>query len=176
MLPTITEECSQFLQESNGFPLLKNLPVDNHGFRKVKVRKKKKQQNVLIEAFNETFNNHSNLMERSIFAHGMNSFIPVCSDEVEPFYIFPINGYKFLFAENVANTTEVYKTTLATLIENYGEKGLKIFKEVLKYQYTFDNLIEGLATNSEIIIYDIPYYYAIRYSLIENYENFITSA
>ena len=174
MLPTIEKECSEFLSASKGFPLLKNLPVDNHGFRKVKVRKKKKKQNELLNAFNETFNSHADLMERSVFSHSILSFDPANSDGLEPFYIFPIDGYKFMYAYNVSNTTEAYRETLSTLVENYGEKGIKTFKEVLRYQYSFDNLVEALTSNSEIIIYDIPYYYALRCSLVENYENFIT--
>lgn len=174
MLPTIKDECSQFLLESYGFPLLKNLPTHQDGFRKVKVRKKKKVQNELIEAFNDTFHEHNDLMQRSVFAHGMNGFDPLVDGIVEPFFIFPINGYKFLYSENVSNTTEGYKDTLSTLITNYGEEGIKTFKDVLKYQYSFDRLVDGLASNSEIIVYDIPYYYAIRYSLVESYEDFIT--
>lgn len=173
MLPTIQKKCSQFLRESQGFPLLKNLPITGEGFRKVKVRKKKNLKNEIIDAFNETFNEHSELMQRAIFAHSMSSFEPSISMDVEPFYIFPIDGYKFLYAEGVGNTTQIYKTTLNTLIENYGEKGIKTFQQVLKYQYSFEKLIEGLASNTEIIIYDIPYYYAIRYSLVENYIDFL---
>jgi hypothetical protein len=173
MLPTIKKECSQFLKESNGFPLLKNLPSDNDGFRRVKVRKKKNLNSDLVSVFNETFNEHNQLMQRSIFAHGMNAFQPIINDEVEPFFIFPIDGYKFLYAESVSDTTAIYKSTLDKLIEAFGETGIKTFKEVLKYQYTFNKLDEGLITNSEIILYNIPYYYAIRYSLIENYADFV---
>jgi hypothetical protein len=174
MLPTIEKECSTFLQESGGFPLLKNLPINNDGFRKVKVRKKKNLKSNIVNAFNDTFKEHNDLLQRSIFAHGMNAFIPSNDRQLEPFFIFPINGYKFLYADNVNNTTEAYKDTLSKLIETYGSAGIRTFQEVLKFQYTFENLIGGLTSGSEIIIYDIPYYYAIRYSLIENYESFVS--
>lgn len=173
MLPTIQKECSQFLELSHGVPLLKNLPSNNDGFRKVKVRKKKNWKSDIVEIFNDTFKNHTDLLQRSIFAHGPSGFNPNIDDNTEPFYIFPINGFKFLYAESVSKTTEDYRDTLSKLIENYGENGIKTFKEVLKYQYSFDNLFSALTTDTEIIIYDIPYYYAIRYSLIESYENFV---
>lgn len=153
--------------------MLKNLPSSGEGFRKVKVRKRKNLKNEIVDVFNETFNDHSELMQRSVFAQSMSVFQPSYEQDLEPFYIFPIDGYKFLYAEGVGNTTQTYKTTLDTLIENYGTKGIKTFQEVLKYQYSFENLVEGLASSTEIIIYDIPYYYAIRYSLVENYMNFL---
>jgi hypothetical protein len=173
MLLTIQNECSQFLTESRGYPLLKNLPTNQDGFRKVKVRKKKNLKNEIIEAFNDTFKSHTDLMQRSIFAHSVEAFQPSKTADFEPFFIFPINGYKYLYAQNVANTTETYKTTLSTLIENYGENGIKTFQEVLKHQYSFSDLENGLSSKTEVIVYDIPYYYAIRYSLIEEYEEFL---
>jgi hypothetical protein len=173
MLPTIETECSQFLRESYGFPLLKNLPVEGDGFRKVKVRKKKNLKNDVVEAFNGTFNQHADLMQRSVFAYGRSAFAQVSDITLEPFYIFPTDGYKFLYAEQVSNTTEAYRDTLSKLVETYGEEGIKTFQDVLKYQYTFENLAEGLSSKSEIIIYGIPYYHAVRASLIENYSEFL---
>lgn len=173
MLPTIEKECSQFLRESIGHPLLKNLPKNNDGFRKVKVRKKKHTE-TLTSVFNDAFkDDHSQLLQRSIFAHGTESFIPSEDDLTEPFYIFPINGFRYMYAENVLSTTEDYKKTLDFLMESLGDSAIETFQEVLKYQYRHDKLYEALTGNSEIIIYDIPYYYAIRYSLIEKYSNFL---
>ena len=174
MIPTITNECSQFLNQSHGLPLLKNLSVGNVGIRKVKLRKKKKG-NDITHAFNETFSDHSELMQRAMFAHGMNSFSPSYENGLEPFYVFPIDGYKFMYAENVDNTTESYKDTLNKLVETYGDNGIKTFKEILKYQYNNDNLYDGMSSNAEIILYGIPYYYAIRCSLIENYADFLSN-
>lgn len=174
MLPTLEKECSQFLKASNGYPLLKNLPLNNDGFRKVKVRKKKNATSDIVKIFNETFNNEqTDLLQRSIFAHGPSSFIPTTDPNFAPFYIFPIDGYKFLYAQDVAETTETYKDTLSVLIDHYGASGIQTFKEVLKYQYSSEDLEKGLSTDTEMIIYDIPYYYAINYFLIEDYANFI---
>jgi len=175
MLPTLEKECSEFLKASNGYPLLKNLPLNNDGFRKVKVRKKKNINSDIVKIFNETFNDHTDLiMQRSIFAHGPSGFKPSDNPNFAPFYIFPTDGFKFLYAQDVAETTETYKDTLSVLIDHYGKDGIQTFKDVLKYQYTFDDLEKGLRTKTEMIIYDIPYYYAINYFLIEDYANFIS--
>ena len=40
MLPTLAYECSEFLLESGGKPLLKNLPKRSDGFVRVKVRRR----------------------------------------------------------------------------------------------------------------------------------------
>jgi hypothetical protein len=175
MLPTIQTECSQFLAESIGHPLIKNLPRNKDGFRKVKVRKKK-QTEILTNVFNEAFeDDHSQILQRSIFAHGKNSFVSSEGQDLEPFYIFPINGYRYMYATNVLSTTENYKQTLDLLLETLGDNAIETFQEVLKYHYRHDKLYEALTGNSEIIIYDIPYYYAIRHSIIENYSEFIFS-
>lgn len=174
-MPTIQNECSEFLIESIGHPLVKNLPRNSDGFRKVKVRKKKQIEPMAL-VFNETFkNDHSQLLQRSIFAHGVNAFEESNNFDLEPFYIFPINGYRYMYADNVKSTTDDYRKTLDLLIENLGNNGIETFQEVLKYQYRHDKLYEALTGNAEIIIYDIPYYYAIRCSLIEEYCDFLIS-
>jgi hypothetical protein len=175
MIPTIQTECSEFLFESVGHPLIKNLPKDSEAFRKVKVRKKK-QTEIITSVFNETFkDDHSQILQRSIFAHGADAFISSDDNHLEPFYIFPIDGYRYMYAPNVLSTTENYRATLDLLMETLGDNAIDTFQEVLKYHYRHDKLYEALTGNSEIIIYDIPYYYAIRRSIIENYGEFIFS-
>jgi hypothetical protein len=175
MIPTIQTECSEFLSESIGHPLIKNLPKNKEAFRKVKVRKKK-QTEIITTVFNETFeDDHSEILQRSIFAHGSSAFTPSDDEQLEPFYIFPIDGYRYMYAANVLSTTENYRATLDLLLETLGDTAIETFQEVLKYHYRHDKLYEALTGNSEIIIYDIPYYYAIRRSIIENYGEFIFS-
>jgi hypothetical protein len=176
MLPTIQNECSQFLRESIGHPLIKNLPVSNEGFRKVKVRRKK-QSETLSDIFNDTFkDDYSQIMQRAIFAHGVRGFIPEPSNtDVEPFYIFPIDGYRYMYSETVQSTTKDYRKTLDLLMETFGDNGIGMFQEVLKYQYSHDKLYEALTGTAEIIIYDVPHYYAIRQSLIPKYSDFLIS-
>lgn len=165
-LPTINQECSTFLLESGGKPLVKSLPKHADGFRKVKVRKKKIKE-PFEKQFNESFfSEFSEIRHRAVFVNGKQR----TEDDMEPFYVFPINGYRFMYSEAVSDSTELYKTTFDKLIESAGETGIDIFKDILQMSYTYDNLEHAITTGCEIILYDIPYYYAIRMSLVDNYE------
>jgi hypothetical protein len=172
MLPTLSKECSEYLNLSQGCPLLKNLPIHNDGFRKVKVRKKKNLNSNFIELFNEVFEDHDDLYQRAVFASS-NILVPDPIENVEPFYIFPIDGFKFVYAENVSNTSNTYKEMFDKLMQNLdNEQGIEIFLDVLRFNYKKDDLVHGIKSGSEIIIYGIPYYYAIRKSIIDDYRKF----
>lgn len=158
------------MSESNNLPLLKNLPVTYDGFRKVKVRKKNTKE-VFTEAFNRSFEFHKHLVNRAIFANGESSFTPSTDEKLEPFYIFPIDGYKFVYNPVVSNALEQYKrsidNSLAILELNAA---VEMFSSVIKQSYISDDLQRGISIGAEIIIYDIPYYYAIRKSLVDDYS------
>lgn len=173
MIPTLEKECKQYLIASQGNPLLKYLPSHADGFRKVKVRKKKQQDNYIQSFNNAFFNEHEDLALRSIYANGLTSFDDSANTIAEPFYIFPIDGYKFMYSSEVSSSSLHYKETFEKLLEKIGNNGVNIFIDLLKYNYTFENLENGIKTGAEIIIYNIPYYYAIRKSLVENYHSFI---
>jgi hypothetical protein len=169
MILSLNKECPQFLQESHRKPLLKSLPIHNDGFRKVKVRKKNINAQ-FVDVFNSVFADHDDLFQRAIFA----SSIELPSDEkTEPFYIFPIDGYKFMYAENVISTSDVYREMFDTLIGNLkNEASIEIFSDILRFNYKRDSLVEGIEAGAEIIIYGIPYYYAVRKSLVDDYTKF----
>lgn len=166
MLPTINQECSLFLLESAGKPLVKALPRHADGFRKVKVRKKKVKE-VFEEKFNESFFTEFNeIRNRAVFVNGNQTI----TDDTELFYIFPIDGYRFMYSKEVIDSTELYKNTFDKLIQSAGDTGMDIFKEMLQLSYTYDDLPYGIGKGCEIIIYDIPYYYAVRTSLVDDYR------
>ncbi len=170
LLPTIKKECSQFLHESNNVPLLKNLSVKYNGFKRVKVRKKNKQD-VFTESFNLAFPEHSNIFQRSVFANGENGFSLIDNNELEPFYIFPINGYKFMYNVEVKNSAMEYKELLDRfLVQVTKQATIEIFSEIIKKNYIYDNLELGIRSGSEIIFYGISYFYAIRKSLVDDYN------
>lgn len=170
MLPTIAYECSEFLLESHGQPLLKNLPKNRDGFSKVKVRHQK-TTNTFTESFNGAFSKERpNLLQRSVLAQGADAFVPSSDPTLEPFYVFPVDGYRYMY--NPVASTKDYSETFNTLRTNLGESASDILKELLKYDYVFDNLSEGIANGSEIIVYGIPYYFALRKSLVDDYEEF----
>ena len=133
---------------------------------------------MFIETFNNAFEekyNVSNLHQKAIFANGPKSFIE--QSTAEPFYIFPRNGYKFMYSKEVENSNEEYKHTLDNLFDQLGEEdnnASTIVAELLQYTYTSNNLYEGVVSGSEIILYNIPFYYAVRRSAFENYESLLS--
>lgn len=166
MLPTINKECGLFLIESQGKPLIKNLPRNNDGFRRVKVRKKKNVSE-FEKQFNESFfMEFDDLRNRAVFVNGEQP----SGENVEPFYVFPIDGYRFMYSPQVFNSSELYKDTFDKLIEASGTEGMDIFQELLHLSYDYTNLPTAIDCGCEIILYDISYYYAVRVSLVDNYK------
>lgn len=174
MLPTLSYECAEFLLESRGKPLLKNLPRFREGFTKIKVRH---QRNIdpFLETFNAAFaNEKTKLMHRAIIAQGESSFVPSDDPKLEPFYIFPIDGFKYMYNPNAATAME-YKETFDKLHSNVGNSAPDILQMLLKHDYVFDKLEEGISSGSEIIFYGIPYYFALRKSIVDDYKLFYES-
>lgn len=166
-------ECSQFVAESGKLPLTKNLPTNYKDLQKVKVRFRKRQED-FDATFNKAFeSNVSNLVQRAIFAYG--SHDPNLIEDTEPFYIFPKNGYQYFYSQDVKSSNKEYQTAFDLFLEKFGdeEHAADIFSELLKYNYVSTNLKEGLAHEKEIILYRIPYYYAVRSSLV-NYDDLLT--
>lgn len=172
MLPTIIYECSEFLKKSEGKPLLKNLPRYKDGFIKVKVRQKRVTDH-FVEAFNNAFTGErARLLQRSLFAQGESGFVPSTDPNMEPFYVFPVDGFRFMYNPQVTST-EVYKHTFEQLRKNMGDDAPELFQKMLKYDYVFDNLADGIVRGSEIIFFGIPYYFALRKSIIDDYQKFL---
>lgn len=166
----IVIECSEFLELSEKLPLLKNLSTHYENFDKVKIRQRKKKDKV-TQTFNEAFKQKTyHIGQRSLFANGSATFIAE-SGKIEPFFVFPINGFKFIYSPEVTNSQTDYQDAIDTVVEQFGDK--EIIKDVLKYSYTSTNLSEGIRHGSEIVIYNIPYYYAIRSSTVDNYNSLI---
>lgn len=172
----LMEQCSKFFTESKGLPLLKNLATTYADFDKIKVRKKKN-----INEFNETFNEafekkHPGIRQRAIFANGVTSFQPLHENNLEPFYIFPINEYKFMYSKEVENSGEEYKKVFDTLFETFGEtKGNEVLTDLLRFTYTSESLHEGIGSGSEIIIYGVPFFYATKVSSVESYQELLST-
>lgn len=170
MIPTLVDECSEFLIESKGKFLLKNLPKTYEGFKKIKVRKKKNLKNAFAPSFNHTFNSYNDLLNRAIF---VNSLEPENNDK-EPFYIFPINGYRFMYNTQVNNIKLEYEDFFSKLNSWLNEDdSKKVFSDIIKNHFISDNLDYAIRSKCEILFYGINYYYAIRKSLIDDYKKFI---
>lgn len=170
----LKKNCSQFFTESGNSPLLKNLSISMEPFHKVKVRKRKGDSGDFTETFNEAFEaQHPGLRQRAIFANGLTSFQPTLSEESQPCFIFPIDGYKFMYSREVANSGQEYKQVFETLFEQFGEeKGNDVITDLLRFTYTSNNLNEGIDGGSEIIIYGIPSFYSYSVDQLSVYGGY----
>ena len=173
-LAQLRVKCSDFIRESEGLPVLKSLPTNYNDLHKVKIRIKKS-----VKQFDQTFNQAfegktKNLRQRAIFANGVPSF--QLNEGMEAFYVFPINGYKFMYSHEVQSSDDDYQHVFGSLFEHFNDQNTasKIITDILRYTYTNKNLSEGIDSGAEIVLYGIPYYYAVRTSVVENYEDLLT--
>lgn len=177
-LRILQERCSEFLTESHDLPLLKNLSNKYGDFHKVKVRKRRGEvEEEFSDAFNDAFaEKQINLRQRAIFANGKTSFEPCFENDLEPFYIFPIDDYRYMYSSEVENSNADYKKVFDLLFETFGDdEGRNIATELLKFTYKNDNLHHGIQIGAEIIIYNIPYFYAIRKATVNDYQILVKS-
>lgn len=174
LFPTIKGECSEFINNCGGFPMYKNLPSSREGFIRVKARHRKIPDHAFSDAFNTAFKNQTNnLLSKSIFC---NSKEALPSDH-EKYYIFPINGYRILYSQNEKNSSATYQKALMEILDIVAEKqAISLLTTILSDDYTDDKLENALSQDREIIIYNIPYFFAIKCSLFPNisdYKNII---
>lgn len=170
----IYTNCSQFVHESAGYPLFRNLPTTYSDVHRVKVRTKKKASTV-GDVFNKAFeHDYQNIAQRAIFAQSA----PICesAEGMEPFYIFPVNGYKFLYSREITESTSEYQQVMLTLIEQLRDEqaATELITDLLKFSYTSHDLVEGINSGSEIILYGIPFYYAVRCSSYPDYGRIVS--
>lgn len=171
MKMTIVKECSDFLKESQGSPLIKFLPKNGSDIRKIKVRKNK-SETPFDKAFNTVFSDHANLRKRCVFTNGASYFKnSEPSGDMSPFYIFPIDGFKFMYSPNVIDSSAQYQESFNWFNHILSKcKATETFSDVLKYDYKSNDLLEGIKLGCEIILYGFPYYYAIRKQSIKSYS------
>jgi len=157
MFREISLNCQQFLEESGGLPLIKWCPRTYTDVQRVKVRKRK-QCSEFDTAFNEVFTpTYPSIRQRSIIVndeHGSDS---------DQFYVFPSDGYKLIYSPTITNSAQQYGSTFADIKKSLTEStGTEIFQDVLKYGYTSGTMHEAILDSSEIIVYNIPYFYVAR--------------
>jgi hypothetical protein len=169
-LEALRLECDQFVTASGGYPTRKALPTSYQNIQRVKVRQQKRADAVTF-VFNEAFSDVRNLRQRAVITHET----PTITPNLEPFYVFPINGYKFLYSKEVRDSSAEYKEVIDTVFERFAntEQAAEIITDIVKYTYTNDNIIEGVRHGAEIIFYNIPYYYAVRQSAFPDYKTIL---
>ena len=77
-----------------------------------------------------------------------------------------------MFSPNVNNSEFEYDQRLRELTDaTYEGKGRELLKEVLMFEYAQGtDLSTGIRNGDEIIIYGIPFYYAIKASSVNSYS------
>lgn len=167
----VRRDCSRFLREAHDLPLLKALPSGYTNFKKIKVRKKKSQINTPL---NRVFRNTVgiDLYETTMFASKNTSINDTFNMDL--FYVFPVDKYKFLYSLEVKNTSISYGTLLETLTEVMGSTSSEqVVSELIELNYVQDNLADGIKSGSEIVFFGIPKYYAVRCSVFNSYEKLL---
>lgn len=154
-------DCSTFLRESQGLPLFRQLPTTYADLHRVKVRLQKRKDGV-TDVFERAFGQeYNNIRQRAVFA---STTIPTVTETTEPFYVFPTNGYRFLYSKEVKDSDSDYRNIIDKLVQELGNlnEATDIVTDLLKYTYSTCKLYEGMVSGAEVIFYGIPYYYAVR--------------
>lgn len=161
VLRKLAKDCSSFLRESQSFPVFKVLSSSYDDIQKIKVRKHRQQQTKFSQTFNEAFEHEvRDLRQRAVFT---NSQIIEATDDKDLYYVFPKNGYKFMYCTEVTHSTNDYQQVFDSLFEQFeNDKAEQMIHDLLKFTYVRKNLAEGLEKQVEIIFYNVPYYYAAR--------------
>lgn len=167
ILARISVECKTFLRDSGDRPVFKTLPETYEDLRKVKVRKHK-HKNKFSETFNEAFEHQvRDLRQRAVFANSLE----YSEEGKDLFYIFPKDGYKFMYSSEVKHSSRDYQQVFDSLFEQFDEeKAELLIHDLLKFTYSSSNLIEGIDSEAEIIFYNIPYYYAARVTAFDYHD------
>jgi len=170
---SISRHCSQFLKESDNCPLYKLLPTSYDDVQKIKVRTKKQTQGRMFETLNQAFKNkYAGIAQRAVFAQ---SILPMSEISLEPFYVFPLDEFQFVYNKEICKSSVDIQQTVDTVFESMSSKhAIEILSDVLQSNYTSVNLAEGIKANAEIIIYNIPCYYAVRVSSYLKYDKLLT--
>ena len=167
MIPEqIKIECSEFIKNKPDGFLCKPLHNNKSPIIKVKIRHKK-----IKEEYQEEFNNvfsseYQKLLQRCLIAYTNNKNLTYLNESHELYYVFPINGYKFIYNPIIDYSLEQYNDLLDQLAD-MGSSRRDIFYSTIKLSYKSGDLAEAFSKSSEIIFYNIPYYYAVKKSLFD---------
>lgn len=86
--------------------------------------------------------------------------------------MFPINGFRILYNQQIDDYNSYIKN-LEGILHNTNSME-HLLKSLFEYAYVEGDILEAVKSGSDILVYDIPYYYAVRKSLVQSYDNFIS--
>lgn len=164
-------ECSDYIKESDGNLLYKCLPQRETPVSKVKIRKRN-YNNQIEELFDIAFQEENSARQRSLTAHTRE----VDCDNGIGYYVFPINGYDYLFNRQIFNLRKEYSDILEHISgESVSVFQLELLRDLLKNNYQDSNLIVAFEHACEIMFYNIPYYYAVEMEYFHNNQFIMTT-
>lgn len=151
-------ECQQFIEESNGNPLIKWCSAEYPDVHRVKVRKRK-DTNKFDNAFNSAFSDICpSIRNRSIIVNDSAKY-----DTDQEFYLFPADGFKILYSPRIENSKTQLSSTYKDMNSSLpSEASEQMFSDVLQYSYKSDDLCSAILERVEIIVYNIPFFYVVR--------------
>lgn len=147
--------CTDFLKQSNGQPLIKELQ-NVRSFRKLKARHRNKSFSSLL---NDAFN--SSIGTRCITTA---STVDELTDH--HYYVFPINGFKFLYDPTGTPVTSYQSLTKTVQTE--------LVEELMRLNIEGSDLTQALSIGTEVVLYDIPYCYAVNVKTVSDYNNLLS--
>lgn len=166
-------EMLRYVDVAGNRPLYKVLPSTYGDVSKVKVRQQKPAKATLAaQLINKAFEEHYvNLTQRSCYSYPSP---PPVHENQDLFYVFPADGYKYLYCMEVTDSHGDLGETIDALIEQVSvSAALDITVDLVRYTYKTTNLYEGISRGAEVVFYNIPCYYAIRASLVPDYTTLI---
>jgi len=177
IIQRIRDECGEYLSMAGPYPSIKRLSGDEASYhRKVKVRHKKNPTGVIRLLGKAMEHEARNIHMRCVSVNGPDIKEALSkNDASELYYIFPINGFRYLY-NNRVDTFEQYQKTLKALLESKTitrESAVQLVIDSMSYTYSkFDiKLKEALKTSKEVIFYNMPYYYAVS---VKKYPSYYT--
>lgn len=164
-------QCGQFIRESQGLPLYKAYSSSlTEDFKRVKVRFHRRRDTTST-IFDNAFginNSTTGFRERAVFTTGA---MPALTELTKPFYVFPIDGYEYIFSKQVSNSSHELTDVLNTLKEDLdSDLSHDIVADLLKYSYQNTNLVEGIQSQNEIIIHNMSSFYIVDATAYPNYK------
>lgn len=166
----LLQNCSRYIIESCGNPVLKNLSTRYDIIDTVKIRQRKGMDGQLSIAYSNAFEFKS-LYNRALFTNGTKSIATPDVIDIETYYVFPPNDYRYLYNPEVMNSSVEYKTVFDLLFnEQHTESSFELVIDLLKFQYKSTDLAGGIQAGTEIIFYNIPSFYVIKCSACPNYN------
>lgn len=161
LLQQVKDNCQCFIAEFGNSPLYRAFNRQNPDIFRVKVRHRKPTDSVWEQCFNTYFSEQfTDIRKRAVFAYPTP---PPETESFEPYFIFPIDGYSFTYSPTVHDSHLQYEELFAFMNKNFEhDTARKLFIDNLEHSYKNDSPQLAIESNSEILLFGISHYFAIR--------------